>query len=130
MARLGRVLVVAIVVLGAFAFSGGSAQAHNIVSWTGNGCLLQLHRNDIGALNARSGTCDHDNYWRGTVYDNHAPNDGHCVVAILDGIVMAASCNTSGNSFTFLDPQRNYSAFTWICDDDYVACRGATNVNF
>lgn len=130
MTRLGRVLLIAIVTIGAVGFSGGAAQAHNIVDWTASGCLQHLHRNDIGGLDRVQGTCDHDNYWRGTVKDNHATSDGHCVVAILDDIVMGVSCNTGGQTFTFHDPQRNFSAFTWICDDNYVDCRGATNVNF
>jgi len=130
MIGLRRLVAVAAAALFSIAIFTVPAQAHDYVAWTGSGCLLNLHRNVVGGLDSASGTCDGDNYWRGTVKDNHAPSDGHCVYAELDGIVMAHSCNSSGTFFTFLDPQRDKSAFTWICRSDNVYCRGATNINF
>lgn len=131
MRGLKQALAVAAISLVAFATFGASpAQAHTIVVRTTAGCLLQAHHNSIGALNANSGTCDRDNFWVGRVFDNHATNDGHCVTAILDGIRMADSCNASGNGFTFLDPQRNSSAFTRLCWTNLGACLQGPNTGF
>ncbi|WP_125803850.1 hypothetical protein [Actinoplanes sp. ATCC 53533] len=132
MAHLKRLAAVFVVAFLGIVITAVPAQAHDYVSWTGSGCLLNLHRNVVGGLDSIAGTCNApgDNYWRGTVKDNHAPSDGHCVFAELDGIVMASSCSSGGTTFTFLDPQRNQSAPTWICRSDEAYCRGASNVAF
>jgi hypothetical protein len=127
-----RLLVSTVAVTCSLVWSGSSAQAATGgATWDSKGCLLSLFESDIGSLTATSGTCDGDNFWRGTVKDNQATHDGHCVSAWLDGILMATSCNSSGFSFTFHDPQGNHSAFTQVCLDSVRSkCIGASNVGF
>lgn len=133
MSILRRITAVGVLSLLALAFVGVPARAHNIITWTGSGCLLTLHDNLIGGLDSVVGTCNapSDNFWRGTVKDDHATIDGHCVTAILDGIIMAVSCNAGGTTFTFQDPQGNRNAPTFICHhDNFGFCTGADNFNF
>lgn len=131
MAQLRRLAAVAALAVLGLLIAGAPAQAHT--GWTKTGaCLLNLHMQQAGGLDSVAGTCNApgDNYWRGTIKDNHAPSDGFCTFAELDGIIMASSCNASGSTFTFLDPQRNQSAFTWVCRSDEAYCIGTGNAGF
>jgi hypothetical protein len=118
-------------VLGVMTFYGAApASADNLVEWFGDGCLNQLHRNDIGGLYANAGTCNGaDNFWGGRVRDDHATSDGFCVRAVLDGVLMAASCDAAGTAFLFNDPQGNSNATTCITETN-GSSRCASNVSF
>ena len=112
-----RRLLAVLGIVAALLLSGANpAAAHTATTWQlADGCLLSLHDNAIGSLTANSGTCDgQDNYWAGRVRDDHATSDGFCVRAVLQGILMATSCNSTGTSFTFLDPNSNSNATTCI----------------
>jgi hypothetical protein len=115
MSRLRRIAAAGAVVAGAMTLFGvAPASAHDSWIVRPDGCLQQLHTPWIGGLDYVAGTCDgRDNYWRGRVRDDHATNDGSCVRAVLDNVVMAVSCNSSGAGFTFFDPQGNSNA--WTC---------------
>ncbi|RSM86231.1 hypothetical protein DMH04_13710 [Kibdelosporangium aridum] len=96
----------------------GTLPAYAAVSYTPDGCILSMRIDGairIGSIVARSGTCDRDNVYRATVYDNVATNDGYCVRAVMQGIIMAVSCNASGTPFTFTDPDGDRTASTWVC---------------
>lgn len=116
MRRSRRVAVLLAVALLSFIFGTLPAQAS--VRYTADGCILSMRIDSpqaIGSIVAKSGTCDRDNVYRATVYDNVATNDGYCVRAVMQGIVMAVSCNASGTSFTFTDPDGDRNATTWVC---------------
>jgi len=105
---------------------------------TANGCLIALHGTKYGALDWLSAeTCaTRDNYYRARLRDNHATSDGSCVFAEFSddlsspGVVMAASCTSTGTSFTFLDPQRNLRSHTWLCRTRDGMCIGTWNTNY
>ncbi|MET8525811.1 hypothetical protein [Micromonospora sp. NPDC005172] len=130
MIALKRGAVVAVVaVLGLFI---GAAPAYAYVNYTSNGCVLSMGITSpqaIGTIRAASGTCDGDNVYRATVYDDIATSDGYCVVAKLQGITMATSCNSSGTSFTFTDPDGNSNASIQVCCSGTSTCAGPAGGN-
>lgn len=130
MVALKRSAVIAMVmILGLFV---GAAPAHAAVTYDPNGCVLSMSVNSaipIGSIVAVSGTCDGDNVYRAKVYDNVATSDGYCVVAKLQGITMAVSCNASGTSFTFTDPDGDKSASIHVCLSGTSICGGPAGGN-
>ena len=122
--------VAGVVLLTAMSLAAAPAQAHNNTQHTSRICLLQLHRNTIGALDANSGTCDDDGYWVGRVRDSHATGDGHCVTVIMQGIRMADSCDSAGRQFTFRDPDGRGDANTNLCLANLSRCWSELNINF
>jgi hypothetical protein len=91
------------------------AEAHTKSARGTDGCLLLHHNDDYGGLDAASGTCTgQDNYWAAHLADDHATSDGYCVKAVLDGVLMAYSCDSAGINFTFHDPQLNSNANTCL----------------
>lgn len=115
-------------------FEARPAGAHDVFDWTDEGCLRALHRSDIGGLDYRTysngtTTCDGDNNWAGRVKDDHATSDGYCVRAVLDGVLMATSCNSSGSGLHFTDPQQDWYAWTCITESNGSA-RCTENWNF
>lgn len=133
-----RGLVVAAMLVGAVVGFAPSADAHTGTSKTANGCLISIHNQAIGSISrADAETCaTRDNYFRGRVRDDHAPSDGSCVYAEFTdtltgpGVIMASSCNSSGTGFTFLDPQRNFRSWTWVCRSRDDVCYGTQNINY
>jgi hypothetical protein len=126
--KRGAVLAV-VAVLGLFI---GAAPAYAYVNYTSNGCVLSMgitSPQPIGSIRAVSGTCDGDNVYRAKVYDDIATSDGYCVVAKLQGITMATSCNSTGTSFTFTDPDGDKNASIQVCYSGTSICAGPAGGN-
>lgn len=118
MATIRRIVMVGSLVFGALTFVGPApTDAHTDYHHFADRCLDFFHISSIGSITHNPGTCDGaDNWYVGRVRDDHATNDGSCVRAVLQEIVMTVSCNSSGSRFSYLDPDRNNSALTCMTE--------------